>query len=171
MRFSGMNGLSSPVLIMFPLIICLGILAMVPARSAWGGEMSRTDPMIRITSMPTNLNIHDVLVKVSKDVSQGANLDIRMITYYWQTFDAVYCPGCEEAGIKNGVTFVDMYVPAFMTEKEVQKVMTSLAAALHKHAGIDPNSIYMYTHVGEKGRLYIKGRVLTDWSLVGGPKE
>ena len=165
------TGLSFPVISVFPLIILLGFIILALPASARGGEMSQTDPMIRITTKPMNINIHDVLVKVSQDVSEGSGVNEKMITYYWQTFDEIYCPGCEDAGIKSGITFVDMYVPAFMTEEEIQKVMTSLAAALDKHAGIDPNSVYMYTHVGQKGLLYIKGQVLEDWSLVGGPKE
>ena len=44
------------------------------------------NPMIRITSLQTKLDIPTVLAKVSDDVSRATGLDKNLITYYWQTF-------------------------------------------------------------------------------------
>jgi hypothetical protein len=129
------------------------------------------DPMVKITSLPTKLDVRAVVAKVSEDVSRDTGLDKNMVTYYWQTFDYVYCPGCKGAGIEGGIIFIDLYVPGFMTDEEIGKVMTSLAASLEKNAGINRKSLFIHTHVAEKNRIYMMGKVITDWSQVGGPAQ
>ena len=149
------------------MLFCFSVSSCL--QPAEGGSLAEKDPMIRITSLPTKLDIPTVLAKVSDDVSRATGLDKNLITYYWQTFDYVYCPGCQGAGIENGVTFVDIYVPGFLTDDDVGKVMTSLAAALEKNAGISQKSLYIHTHTAQLNRLFINGEVVTDWSQAGEP--
>jgi len=66
-------------------------------------------------------------------------------------------------------TGLDIYAPGFMTDEDIGKVMTSLAVSLEKNAGINRKSLFIYTHVCELKRLYMMGKVITDWSQVGGP--
>jgi hypothetical protein len=136
---------------------------------AGGGSLGETDPMIKITSLPTKLDIKAVLTKVSDDVSRDTGLDKNMVTYYWQTFDCIYGPEASAAGIEGDIVFIDIYVPGFMTDEDIGKVMTSLAVSLEKNAGINRKSLFIYTHVCELKRLYMMGKVITDWSQVGGP--
>ena len=133
--------------------------------------MAGKDPMVKITSLPTKLDVQAVLAKVSDDVARDTGISKNMVTYYWQTFDTIYCPGCQDAGIKDGIIFIDLYVPGFMTDDEITKVMTSLAASLEKHASISPKSLFIYTHVAELNQLYIMGEVVTDWDQVKGGDE
>jgi len=141
----------------------------VPVLLAEGGGIA-TDPMVKITSLPTKLDVQAVLAKVSEDVSRDTGLDKNMVTYYWQTFEYIYCPGCKGAGIDN-IIFIDLYVPGFMTDEEIGKVMTSLAASLEKNAGINRKSIFIHTHVAETKRIYMMGEVITDWSQVRGSAQ
>ena len=92
-------------------LILLGLSIFPSSLMAEGGSMIVKDPMIKITSLPTKLDVHDVLTRISKDVSRETGLDETLITYFWQTFDDIYCPGCKGAGIEGGITFVDLYVP------------------------------------------------------------
>lgn len=154
--------------VFFGLIYCLVFRA--PALLAEGGGIA-TDPMVKITSLPTKLDVKAVLKKVSDDVSRDIGLDKNMVTYYWQTFDYIYCPGCENAGIEDNIIFIDLYVPGFMPDDEIGKVMTSLAISLEKHAGINRKSLFIHAHVAEENRLYMMGEVITDWSQVGGPTQ
>ena len=150
-------------------LLCFFVL--VPMLLAGEGNMGEIDPMVKITSLPTKLDINTVLSKVSDDVARDTGLDKNMVTYYWQTFDCIYCPGCKGAGIEGGITFIDLYVPGFMTDDEITKVMTSLAASLEKHASISRKSIFIHTHVAQKNRLYMMGEVVTDWDQVKGPDK
>ena len=164
-----MKRLMVDLIVLFGLICCL--VSTAPVLLAEGGGIA-TDPMVKITSLPTKLDVPAVLAKVSEDVSRDTGLDKNMVTYYWQTFDYIYCPGCKGVGIDNdNVIFIDLYVPGFMTDEEIGKVMTSLAASLEKNAGINRKSLFIYTHTAQLNRLYMKGEVVTDWSQVGGPAQ
>ena len=162
-----MKRLMIGLIMLFGLICCL--VSPAPVLLAEGGGIA-TDPMVKITSLPTKLDVQAVLAKVSEDVSRDTGLDKNMVTYYWQTFDYIYCPGCKGAGIDN-IIFIDLYVPGFMTDEEIGKVMTSLAASMEKNAGINRKSLFIHTHVAEKNRVYMMGEVITDWSQVGGPAQ
>ena len=156
------------LIVLFGLFCCL--VSPAPRLLAEGGGIA-TDPMVKITSLPTKLDVKAVLAKVSDDVARDTGLDKNMVTYYWQTFDYIYCPGCENAGIDDNIIFIDLYVPGFMTDEEIGKVMTSLANSLERNAGINKKSLFIHTHVAEENRLYMMGEVITDWSQVGGPAK
>ena len=140
------------------------------ADPVWNGPGNKADPMIKITSLPIKQNLKEVMAKISEDVSRDTDLDKNFVTYYWQSFDGIYCPGCEKANLKN-VIFVDMYVPAFMTTEEIQKTMTSLAAALARHTDFTLKEVYIHTHIGAKNQLFINGGLVKNWSQVGGPDD
>ena len=83
------------------------------------------------TSMPLGLEVNEVMAGLSDDVSHDTGLDKNLMTYYWQTFDAVYCPALKDATVQHPV-FVDLYVPGFMTDEVIAGLMISLAASLEK---------------------------------------
>lgn len=128
------------------------------------------DPMIKITSLPIKQDPSTLMAALSKDVARDTGLNENFVTYYWQTFDAIYCPGCKGAGIKEPI-FVDLYVPGFMTTEEIQKVMTSLAVSIEKHTDYSRKDIFMHTHIAEKEQLFIMGDIVTNWKQVGGPDD
>ena len=128
------------------------------------------DPMIKITSLPFKGDLKSIMASISSDVSKDTGLPESLVTYYWQTFDNIYCPGCEGAGLKS-VIFVDLYVPAFMTEEERKQVMTSLASALGKYTPFTREEVYIHTHIAEKSQLYIMGNLVTNWNQVGCPDD
>jgi len=128
------------------------------------------DPMIKITSLPFDGDLKSIMASISADVSKDTGLPESFVTYYWQTFNEVYCPGCKGAGLKS-VIFVDLYVPAFMTEKERKQVMISLAKALGKYTPYTREEVYIHTHIAEKSQLYIMGDIVTNWNQVGGPDD
>jgi hypothetical protein len=157
--------------VMLSLFMVLAFL-LASGSSAIGetAPSSKADPMIKITSLPIKQDLEDILPKISADVARDAGLDEKMVTYYWQTFKAIYCPGCKKAKLNKPI-FVDMYVPGFMTEDEIKKTMTSLAAALERYTDYTRNEVFIYTHIASKGQLYIMGDVVTNWKQVGGPDE
>ena len=128
------------------------------------------DPMVKITSMPLEEDLNEIIPLISRDVSEMTGLPEGFITYYWSFFETIYCPGCEAVGIKKPV-FVDLYVPGFMSQEEIQAVMKSLAQAIENHTGYTKRDLFIHTHVAEKFQLYIMGDIVTNWSQVGGPDE
>ena len=143
------------------MIACVLVLALNAPVAA---GLAEDDPMVKITSLPLGLNANDIMVKLSDDVSRDTGLAKDMITYYWQTFDVMYCPGCK-GGPKTLVIFVDLYVPGFLTDKDIAGFMTSLAASLERHTGIPKEWIFIHTHFPKEGHIYIAGKV-TTWSEV-----
>lgn len=147
-------------------VLLSGVMSMFAGMPVMAGDT--TDPMVKITSLPIEQNLQEVMAGLSADVSSETGLDENFVTYYWQTFDEIYCPGCKGAKIKEPI-FVDLYVPGFMPDEQIQKVMTSLAASLEKHTDYDRKEIFMHTHVADLGRIFITGVVVTNWKQAGGP--
>jgi hypothetical protein len=156
-RQTGIDGPKRPNrLSPLAVLLCASILALGISAQA---QIGTDDPMVRITSLPLGLDVKEVMVKLSDDVSRDTGLDKNMVTYYWQTFDAVYCPGCEDT-TGNHLIFVDLYVPGFLTDEQIAGLMTSLAASLEKHTGIDKKGVFIHTHVPKEGHVYISGKVV-----------
>jgi hypothetical protein len=141
--------------ILLGVILCVFVLAWsVPVQA----QMVSDDPMVRITSLPLGLKVQEIMARLSDDVSRDTGLDKNMVTYYWQTFDAVYCPACKGAP-KAQVIFVDLYVPGFLTDKQIAGLMTSLAGSLEKHTGVAREWVFIHTHFPKEGHIYISGKV------------
>ena len=66
-----------------------------------GGVCATADPMIKITTLPMKEDVRPIMEAISKDVSKATGLDEGFVTYYWQSFDAIYCPGCKEYSYKR----------------------------------------------------------------------
>jgi len=128
------------------------------------------DPMVKITSLPIDQEINKILPLISKEVSDRTGLDETFITYYWQYFENIYCPGLEANDLKCPI-FIDLYTPAFMSQEEIQTVMKSVAAALEKYTEYSQKEIFIHTHIAEKHQLFINGDIVTNWSQVGGPDD
>lgn len=156
---------SAPLKTLFSLWMVLGVFVLALAVPVQG-EIVPDDPMVRITSLPLGLNVKEIMAKLSDDVSRDTGLNKNMITYFWQTFDAVYCPGCKGAP-KTLVIFVDLYVPGFLTDKQIAGLMTSLAASLQNHTGIAKEWVFIHTHFPKEGHVFISGKVAT-WEEVKG---
>lgn len=128
------------------------------------------DPMVKITSLPIEQQTNKILPLISEEVSNKTGLDEAFITYYWQFFEDIYCPGVKEKGYKCPI-FVDLYIPAFMSKEEIQTVMKSIAGALEKYTDYSMEEVFIHTHIAEKYQIYIMGDVVTNWSQIGGPDD
>jgi len=135
---------------------CSAVLVTLQATPvhAEGGILPE-DPMVRITSPPTDLDVDRVLVEVGHDVSKATGVGEEYITYYWQTFDSVIYNG----GPSSDPLFVDLYVPGFFSDEQVEQMMLAVADALEKHAGVDKKWLFIHTHFPEQGHIYIAGEV------------
>ena len=147
----------------------LAILAALPASSVLGndgGGINPADPMVRITYAKSNMDIPAVLAAVSREVAKSTGLGEEFVTYYWQTFDAVYCMGKPST---DKPLFVDLYVPGFFTDDMVAKMMTAIAETLVKNTGLDKEWVFIHTHFPLQGQVYISGEVSHWDSYRGNP--
>jgi len=127
----------------------------LPEARAEGG-IDPADPMVRITYSKSNLDVPAVLAAVSREVSASTGLGEELVTYYWQTFDAVHCMGKPAT---DKPLFVDLYVPGFFTDDMVAKMMTAIAESLAKNTGVDKKWVFVHTHFPLQGQVYISGEV------------
>ena len=133
----------------------------VPAEAA--GGLDPADPMVKITSMPVDLDKEAVLAEIGKDVSKATGIAENMITYYWQTFDTIVWNGEKT----EKPFFVDLHVASFFSDELVQSVLNAVADALVDHAGADRKWLFIHTHFPLPGQVYIAGGI-TDWDTYRG---
>lgn len=145
------------------LIFFLSALCSLPADSYAGGGIDPADPMVRVTSPKTDIDVEAVLIKISKDVSERTGIKESFITYYWQTFDAVVYDGKKS----TKPLFVDLYVPGFFDDDKVKEMMTAIADALVEHTGAERKWIFIHTHFPLPGQVYIGGGV-AEWDSYRG---
>lgn len=142
--------------------LCLVLAAVLFASgNPLQAQILAADPMVRITSLPLpGINVQELLVKVSNDVASATGIDKNMITYYYQTFDAMYCPISKNQN--DRVLFVDLNVPVFMSDKDIGNVMTAIAEALAKHTGIPKEWVFIHTYFPKPGHVFIAGQIADD---------
>lgn len=164
----GMKAIESCRIISFFAYLLLFCTSMLVLSISAEAQLREDDPMVRITSRPLDIDKKEVMVNLSNDITRETGIPKDMVTYYWQTFDAVYCPGCEdESG--GELIFVDLYVPGFMTDEEIAGIMTNLAESLEKHTGIDKKGVFIQAHFPKEGHVYISGKI-AKWDEIK-PKE
>jgi len=137
------------------LALSLALLACAAPALA-GGGIDPADPMVRITYAKSGLDVPAVLAAVSRDVSKATGLGEELVTYYWQTFDAIHCMGKPAT---DKPLFVDLYVPGFFTDEQVSGLMTAIADSLAKNTGVDKKWVFIHTHFPLQGQVYINGGV------------
>jgi hypothetical protein len=154
------------------ILVLVGGFALLysPLPSLADDRMTPGDPMVKITTMPTTIDLKQTMAKISEDVAKSTGLPENFVTYYWQFFENMYCPGCEKAGVKE-VIFIDLYTPGFLAINDRQIFMISLAQAIANHTPYGIKDIYLHTHIAEKDQLFIMGDIITNWKQVGGPDD
>ena len=144
----------NPILFLsLPLLLVLLVSA---SRSPAQDGVDPADPMVRISAGKSNLDVPAVLTAISRDVAATTGLGEELITYYWQTFDAIHCMG-QPATDKP--LFVDLYVPGFFSDAQVTMLLTAIADAVNKNTGVDKKWIFIHTHFPLQGQVYISGEV------------
>ncbi|QLA14764.1 alpha/beta hydrolase family protein [Desulfolutivibrio sulfoxidireducens] len=151
------------LLIVFAVLLGSPGLAVANAQ----GGINPADPMVRITYAKSNLDVPAVLAAVSRDVAKSTGLGEELVTYYWQTFDAVHCMGKPST---DKPLFVDLYVPGFFTDDLVAKMMTAIAESLARNTGLDKKWVFVHTHFPLQGQVYINGEV-SHWDAYRGKPD
>jgi hypothetical protein len=155
------------------MVVYIGVLALLLTavspcfQASASGGLLPDDPMIKICALPIDKDIDEVLVAISQDVSRDTGIGQEYITYYWQTLANINCMGKKTTDYP---ILVDLYVPGFFDNKQISTMMTSLAAALEKHTGIDRQWVFIQTHFPKQGQVYLSGEVQV-WEDYKGPEN
>lgn len=157
-----------PKYLFFAAVIFFTLSAALPLSA--GNKITQGDPMVKITTLRTTIDLTTTMAKISEDVSDATGLPETFVTYYWQFFENTYCPGCEKAGVKE-VVFIDLYTPGFLTVDDRRIFMISLAQAIANNTPYSINDIYIHTHIADKHQLFIMGNIIRNWKQVGGPDD
>jgi hypothetical protein len=125
-------------------------------------------PFIKISTLPNLLDKAAIMKKVEAALYnceyQGAKLmPENMATCIWQTQDCVvhklephsqFDPTQEEVPV-----FVDLYVNTQFKSDEVAVIMEIIATTLSKETGVGLKWIFIQTHIGLPGYVFINGKV------------
>lgn len=150
------------VLLLVTALSCLVPSAPVVA----SGGIDPADPMVRVTSPPTDIDVDATLIKVGQEVSAATGIDEKFITYFWQTFDNIIYDGAPT----SAPLFVDLYVPGFFSDDQVEGMITAVADALVTHTGIERKWLFIHTHYPLQGQVYIGGE-LQHWDNYRGRSD
>jgi hypothetical protein len=150
------NGIIGSVSLLAAVAFLLTVVLLPCLTSASDGFLPG-DPMVRITAPPAlRVDKVKVLEQLSKDVSRASGLDQSLITYYWQTFEEINWNGKRMDSVP---VFVDLYVPGFLTDEMVAKIMLSIADSLAKTTGVEKKWVFVHTHTGQQGRVLLNEKV------------
>lgn len=156
----GRTGLQAVMALVAALCLVLGYGSAALA----DGGLDPADPMVRVTSGTLNVDPNAVLEGVALDVKAATGLGPELVTYYWQTFDAIVLAGKPTA---DKPLFVDLYVPCFFSQKEVAGMLTALADSLSKRTGMAKKWVFIHTHFPREGHVYIDGKILSGCTPPG----
>lgn len=138
------------------LFIAFLAVAFVPAAQAQQG-LDPADPMVRVTAGKLDIDPNAALAGVATDVKAATGLGPELVTYYWQTFDAIILAGKPAT---DKPLFVDLYVPCFLSQKQVEDILVALGDSLSKRTGMDKKWIFIHTHFPRENHVYIDGKVM-----------
>ena len=125
-------------------------------------------PFIKISTLPNKLNKAEIMKNVEnalyKCEFEGEKLmPENMATCIWETQDCVvhklephkkFDPKAIEIPV-----FVDLYVNTIFTEPQVGKIMEIIGNELSSGTGIDIKYVFIHTHIGNPGYIFINGKV------------
>jgi hypothetical protein len=125
-------------------------------------------PFIKISTLPNHLNKAEIMKNVENALYncefEGKKLmPVNMATCIWQTEDCVvhkleahkkFDPKAIEIPV-----FVDLYVNTIFSKPKVGKIMEIIGEELSKGTGIDARYVFIHTHVGNPGYIFINGEV------------
>lgn len=125
-------------------------------------------PFIKISTLPNSLDKASIMKNVEQALYtaefEGTELMPKnMATCIWETQDCVvhkiedyekFDPTLEEIPV-----FVDLYVNTIFSTEKVAVIMSIIADELSKGTKVDRKWIFIHTHVGNPGYVFINGEV------------
>jgi hypothetical protein len=123
-------------------------------------------PFIKISTLPISLDKAAIMKAVENDLynyDEGKLMPENMATCIWQTSDCIVHKKEQHTRFhqtqEEVPVFVDLYVNTQFSADQVATIMKVVANALSKGTGVDLRWIFIHTHIGEPGYVFINGKV------------
>lgn len=127
-------------------------------------------PFVKISALPGRaLDIRKITSAVERNLYDNDILPKGSATVLWQTLDCIThtlgSTGVQESlrefdpGKKEFPVFIDLYLTSVFGYDEVKNIMASIASSVGDAAGMNPEYVFVHTHVGEPGYVYINNEV------------
>ncbi|BHH82400.1 hypothetical protein [Desulforhopalus sp. 52FAK] len=129
-------------------------------------------PFVKISALPAkSYEIEEVIraVEVRLYEGKGGFLPVGSATVLWQTLNAIaHTPeatGKQEylyefdAEKKEFPIFVDLYLTSVFSYGEIAKIMNSVTSTIAELTEIDPRFVFIHSHIGNPGHVFIDNGV------------
>ena len=125
-------------------------------------------PFVKISALPAkSFKIEEVIraVEVRLYKGKGAFLPEGSATVMWQTLNAIAhtrkathkqeCLYEFDAEKKEFPIFVDLYLTSVFSYGEISKIMKSVTSTIAELTEIDPRFVFIHSHIGSPGHVFI----------------
>lgn len=127
-------------------------------------------PFVKISALPGGaFDCDQVMEAMEDDFARNAGLPLGTATFIWQTLDCMthrlkgetaprslkkFDPSEKEIPI-----FVDLYITSVFDYESIAKMMNSITTVLNEKTQISREYVFIHTHIGNPGHVYINDGV------------
>jgi len=127
-------------------------------------------PFVKISALPGgDFNCAEVMEAMEENFALKADLPLGTATFIWQSLDCMthrqkgetaprslkkFDPSAKEIPI-----FVDLYITSVFDYESIAKMMDSITTVLNKKTCIPREYVFIHTHIGNPGHVYINDGV------------
>jgi phenylpyruvate tautomerase PptA (4-oxalocrotonate tautomerase family) len=122
-------------------------------------------PFIHVKSLPFDrrINITVVLENLTKDFADGTGIGFEHVTITWEYFPqehyAVAGKVVSHQPMDSHPVLVDLLAPDFNSSEVVERMLTSVASSIAKHADIPISNIFINHREAHSGRVFNVGAI------------
>ncbi len=123
-------------------------------------------PFVKISALlGQSLKVDEIMEAMENDLYENEIIPKGSSTFLWQTLDCIThtlaSTGKQESLFEFDSTkkefpvFIDLYLNSVFKYDDIAKIMKSLTSVLSDKTKIDPKNIFIHTHIGAPGHVYI----------------
>lgn len=142
------------------ILISAILLMCATVSGVFGGEGYR-DPLVRVSMLPSDIDVPGFLPKLSKDISKASGVPESGITVVWNTIPAEHMITGGKLGVKydnkSHPVIVELDLAGFFRDEEIEKIMAAIAKSFERHTSVALKQVFILTTVQDSGRVYVFG--------------
>ena len=127
-------------------------------------------PFIKISALPDkSLKVDEIMEAMENELYLSGILTRGSTTFLWQTLDCIthtrMNTGKQESLFQldphkdKFPVFIDLYLTTVFKYDDIAKIMKSITHSLSDKINYNPKNIFIHTHVGTPGHVYILDEV------------
>lgn len=120
-------------------------------------------PFVKISALPNKFDVGKIMKEMEEKFYDATVVPEGKATFLWQTLDCIthngdsqyeFDPKKDEFPI-----FVDLYVDSVFNYREISEMMESITSELNSQTQIDRKWVFIFTHIGNPGHVYVMDKV------------